>query len=115
MTHAHYSVHGVRFDRATRASGIVLMKPFLSQPPPSRSFRTLSLSSLSPRDDAKGKEFPIDGADNGAAKTQTITSARNDIPGEKGKRTRARARSGVRCLQLTAISQKREILHYLQH
>lgn len=31
MTHAHYSVRG--FDRATRASGIVLMKPFPSQTP----------------------------------------------------------------------------------
>lgn len=43
------------------------MKPFPSQTP---TIFPLSPSFLIPRDDAKGEEFPIDGADNGAAKTQ---------------------------------------------
>lgn len=66
MTHAHYSVHG-GFDRATRTSEIVLMKPFPSQTP--SVFSLFTLPPI-PRDDAKGEEFPIDGADNGAAKMQ---------------------------------------------
>lgn len=83
------------------------MKPFPSQTP--SVFPLFTLLPI-PRDDAKGEEFPIDGADNGAAKMQrpsclfeTIFRMREGWGGDAERR----------CLQLTAISQKREILYYL--
>jgi len=96
-THSLFCTRG--FDRATRASGIVLMKPF-----PLRSI---------PRDDAKGKEFPIDGADNGAAKTQRPSSPSETI--FRVSEGDAEGEEENKYLRLTAISQKREILHYLRH
>lgn len=80
------------------------MKPFPSQTP--SVFPLFTLLPI-PRDDAKGEEFPIDGADNGAAKMQRPSCLFETI---------FRMREGWggrRCLQLTAISQKREILYYL--